>query len=179
MAALKSISLFAAAALMAACASNAPQELGDGKSGSIIGVNRNSNLEISDVLPKYVEDYETRTIWEALTGDEFTHGYLVMRSQPESREGMYFFVMLPWSVSEISTGTIIELEVDSTATAKTRKFTFKVPETSSVVREIKLGLTGLDWKGKSERVNAWKIAIKTPAGNTIAEKQSWLWAVKH
>lgn len=178
---LKIFYIALASLIFSACADIEDSEISlsdEEAKGEIIGVDKFSNLEIGDVFCKYVYDYQTRSIWEALTGEEFTHGHLVMRTQEDSREGMYFTIMLPWDALKISTGSIIELEVDSNLTAKTRRFVFKIPETHNTVREIKLGITGLDWKGDKEAVNAWKISIKTPAGNLVAEKQSWLWSLK-
>lgn len=171
------ILLLAAAAISAAALSCGCSGTGS-PSGTIMGVDRNSGDEISYVRTRHIEDWQTRTIGEALTGEEFTHGRLTLRSQPDSREGMYFFVMMDWGPDDIALGCTIDLYVDSSATAKVRKYEFAVPETSSVLREIVLGLTGSDWKGRSEKVNAWKIVIKTPSGRTIAQKQSWLWSIE-
>lgn len=149
----------------------------DDASGDTLGYDRNSNVKISYVRTRYISDMETRSIGEALTGDEYTHGYLTLRSDPDSREGMYFFIMTELGVSKISDGTMIEVYIDSNQTPKVREFKFVVPETHSLLREIKIGITGNDWKGKNEKPNAYKIAIKTPAGKTITEYKSWLWSL--
>lgn len=176
------ISVLALAFALSACSSPAPELEAGGKidtsKGSILGVDRNSDVEISYVYTKYMDDIDTRSIGEALTGDEYTHGFLTLRSQPKAREGMYFFVMLDWAAEDIAMGCQIELSVDSTASALTRSYNFTVPATHSLLREIKLGLTGSDWKGRNDRVNAWKIVIKTPSGKVIIQKQSWLWSLR-
>lgn len=173
-----------AAFLISACSSatlenNARKDWSDfdDSCGGTLGYDRNSNVKISYVRTRYIGDMETRSIGEALTGDEHAHGYLTLRSDPDSREGMYFFIMTELGVSKISDGTIIEVFVDSNKTPKVREFKFAVPETHSLLREIKIGITGSDWKGKNEKPNAYKIAIKTPAGKTIAEYKSWLWSL--
>ncbi len=149
----------------------------DTTNGDTLGYNRNSNVKISYVHPRYLEDVETRSIGEALTGEEHTHGYLTLRSNPDSREGMYFFIMTEIGASKISDGTIIELYIDSNQTAKVREFKLVVTETHSLLREIKLGITGDDWKGDKEKPNAYKVVIKTPAGKVISEYKSWLWSL--
>lgn len=176
------ICAFALSALMFACSSTESELDAGGKvdtsKGSILGVDRNSDVKISYVYTKYMDDMDTRSIGEALTGDEYTHGFLTLRSRPKERAGMYFFVMLDWAAEDIAMGCQIELSVDSTASALTRTYNFTVPATHSLLREIKLGLTGSDWKGGNDRVNAWKIVIKTPTGKVITQRQSWLWSLR-
>lgn len=149
----------------------------DDTCGDTLGYDRNSNARIAYVHPRYLEDVETRSIGEALTGEEHTHYYLTLRSDPNSREGMYFFIMTDIGISKISDGTIIEIYVDSNQTPKVREFKFVVPQTHSLLREIKLGITGADWKGDKELPNAYKVVIKTPVGKTITEYKSWLWSL--
>ncbi|MBO7522202.1 MAG: hypothetical protein J6T16_08205 [Opitutales bacterium] len=177
--------IFAAmtAAAMGACSSGLENNVRkdwsdfDDASGSTLGYDRNSGVKILYVRTRYIKDSETRTIGEALTGEEFSHGYLTLRSDPESREGLYFFVMTQIGASSVSDGVKIELYVDSNKTPKARQFDFVVPETRNITREIKIGLTGGDWKGPNEKPNAYKIVIKTPAGRVIAEYKSWLWSL--
>ncbi|MBR4597215.1 MAG: hypothetical protein IKO42_02330 [Opitutales bacterium] len=149
----------------------------DDASGDTLGYDRNSDVKILYVRTRYIKDSETRTIGEALTGEEFDHGYFTMRSDPDSREGLYFFIMTQIGASNISDGVKIELYVDSNKTPKVRQFDFVVPEKRNITREIKIGLTGGDWKDPKEKPNACKIVIKTPAGRTIAEYKSWLWSL--
>ena len=176
------ICALALSALMFGCSSTEPELDAGGKidtsKGSILGVDRNSGVKISYVYTKYMDDIDTRSIGEALTGDEHTHGFLTLRSQPKSREGLYFFVMLDWAAEDIAMGCQIELSVDSTATPLVKTYNFVVPATHSLLREVKLGLTGSDWKGGNDRVNAWKIVIKTPTGKVITQRQSWLWSLR-
>ena len=179
----KNFAFAAACAIAFGCATTEPvvdPETGrvDDSCGTIIGVNRNRDVCISYVFPRYIEQWQTYSLWEALTGDEFDHGYLTFRTQPDSREGMYFFVMVDWGPEEIVLGSTIDLWVDSSAVPKVRHYRFTVLESHSVLREIKLGLTGCDWNGRKETVNAWKVVISTPSGRKVAEKQSWLWSLK-
>ena len=122
-------------------------------------------------------DAETRKILEVFTGDEYTYGRLTLRTQPKKRAGMYFFVMFGWEPDDIALGCKIELSIDSSDTPHPRTFTFTVPETHSVLREIRLGVTGKDWPDSQAVVNAWKIVVKSPSGKVITEKQSWLWGL--
>ncbi len=155
----------------------ASEEAYKSEEGSIIGVNMTDEPKISYCLTRYISDAETRTIWEVLTGEELNYGQLTLRSQPDKRSGMYFFVMFGYAPDEIGLACKIELSVLSTDNPKTRTFTFTIPETHSVIRELRLGLTGSDWPNKKAGVNAWKICVKSPSGKLLSEAQSWLWSV--
>lgn len=170
------INLFVGLLIFTACSSTYMPNP-DTSKGEVIGMDRNSDVKISYVAPRYFEDWQTRSIGEALTGQEYTYGHLTLRSQPDAREGMYFFIMFDWSADDILMASTIELHVDSTETPKARKYIFTIPETHSILREVKLGLTGTDWKGKNERVNAWKVVVRTPSGKIVTQKQSWLWGI--
>ena len=131
--------------------------------------------KISYVLNRYISDPETRSIYEIFTGEETTYGKLVIRTQPDKRAGMYFFVMFGYDPDDIALACTFELSVDSTGDSKTKTYKFTVPETHSVTREIALGVTGSDWPGPDAKVNAWKLVLKSPTGKILTQKQSWLW----
>ncbi len=106
-----------------------------------------------------------------------TYGHLIMRSQLKKRAGMYFFVMFGYTPDDIAMGCRFVLEVDSNKTSQVRKFVFDVPKTTSVLREVKLGLTGSDWK-RDEKVNAWRLTLFSPSGKILTQSQSWLWDIE-
>ena len=99
----------------------------------------------------------------------------MIRTQPDKRAGMYFFVMFGYDPDDIALACTFELSVDSTGDPKTKTYKFTVPETHSVTREIALGVTGSDWPGPDAKVNAWKLVLKSPTGKILTQKQSWLW----
>ena len=173
--------IIAAAAVSAAlfgCGSD-DEQTSTAPESNIIGLSFNDPDEISYCLPRYLSDPETRTISEVFTGDELTYGHLILRSQPKKRAGMYFFVMFGYEPDDIALACKFVLEVDSTDHPKARTFTYTVPQTHSVLREIKLGITGSDWPNPSARVNAWRLTLLSPSGKVLAQKQSWLWSVKY
>lgn len=164
----------AVSAAVGACSSDsetAPEE----QEGGTIGVDFKGEPKISYVLNRYISAPETRSIYEIFTGEETTYGKLVIRTQPDKRAGMYFFVMFGYDPDDIALACTFELSVDSTGDSKTKTYKFTVPETHSVTREIALGVTGSDWPGPDAKVNAWKLVLKSPAGKILTQKQSWLW----
>lgn len=169
--------LSAATALFCSCSGDtAADNASVGESnGGTIGVDFKGEPKISYVLPRFLNDAQTRSIYEVFTGDEINYGKLTMRTNPEKRAGMYFFVMFGYEPDDIALACTFELSVDSTADSKTRTYKFTVPETHSVTREVVLGLTGADWPNPKAKVNAWKLVLKSPSGKVLAQKQSWLW----
>lgn len=168
------LAALAVSAAVGACSSDsgtAPEE----QEGGTIGVDFKGEPKISYVLNRYISDPETRSIYEIFTGEETTYGKLVIRTQPDKRAGMYFFVMFGYDPDDIALACTFELSVDSTGDSKTKTYKFTVPETHSVTREIALGVTGSDWPGPDAKVNAWKLVLKSPTGKILAQKQSWLW----
>ena len=144
----------AVSAVVGACSSDsetAPEE----QEGGTIGVDFKGEPKISYVLNRYISDPQTRSIYEIITGEETTYGKLVIRTQPDKRAGMYFFVMFGYDPDDIALACTFELSVDSTGDSKTKTYKFTVPETHSVTREIALGVTGSDWPGPDAKVNSW------------------------
>ena len=169
--------LSAATALFCSCSGDtAADNASAGESnGGTIGVDFKGEPKISYVLPRFLNDAQTRSIYEVFTGEEINYGKLTMRTNPDKRAGMYFFVMFGYEPDDIALACTFELSVDSTADSKTRTYKFTVPETHSVTREVVLGLTGADWPNPKAKVNAWKLVLKSPTGKVLAQKQSWLW----
>ena len=59
-----------------------------------------------------------------------------------------------------------------------REWTFEVPDNTTLLRELVLGITGADAKFVDEKVLAWKIEVFSPDGTPLTEKHSWLWSLK-
>jgi len=154
-------------------------EAAPAEDGGVIGVNMKAEPEISYCMPRYMTDPETRAIGEVFSGSEITYGRLTLRTDPNRRAGMYFFVMFGYEPDDIGLACQLELSVDTTDSAKAKTYTFTVPETSSVLREIRLGITGKDWPNSKAAVNAWKLVVKSPSGKILTQTQSWLWSAKN
>ena len=162
-----------------ACSSDTNKADAQDDSTQIIGVNTKEEPKITYCLPRYISEDQSRSLYELFTGKEATYGHLILRTQPKIREGLYFFVMFGYAPDKIGLACKFVLEVDSNKDPLPRTFVFDVPETASVFREVKLGITGTDWSGKSEKVNAWRLTLLSPTGKIITQTQSWLWSVKY
>ncbi len=135
------------------------------------------HADISYCRFKYLNKHKATHLGDRLFGEEYTHGYLTIRTQDKAREGMYCFLMIS-GIVDIAKGCTIELSIDASDKPKVSTYKFTVPQTESVFREIKLGITGKDWTNPEANINAWKVVIKSPSGEVVAEKASWLWSIK-
>ncbi|MBE6414286.1 MAG: hypothetical protein E7035_07020 [Verrucomicrobiaceae bacterium] len=146
-------------------------------------VNSISNPEntqiISDVNTRFMTTPETYTIYEVFTGKEFGHGRLILRTDNENRTGVYMFIMFKTYQNNILKGTQIDLYLQTKKSPKVRKFSFVVPENSSLFRELVLGMTGNDAELVDTSILAWKIEVKNPEGKIITQNQSWLWSIEN
>ena len=173
------ISAAALAAVLSACAGETSKEeaLRRDFEGSI--ENPANDPAISDVIIRYVAEDSTRSVFEVLTGEEFRHGRLFLRTDEPNRTGFYFFVMFKTYTKDILEGSQIDLYVHSSKSPKVEKFSFKVPEKFTLLREVALGITGADAAKIDDKILAWKIEVKNKKGEIISQKQSWLWSVEN
>ncbi len=136
-------------------------------------------FDISYVRARHLSAAETRTTGEIFSGEEMTHGQLTLRTDPKSRSGMYFFVMLDSYFEDLIPGTTVEISFDASDYPHPRTHTFTIAEPHSTFREMRFGVTGDDWVSSKGRVNAWRVVIRDPQGREIARKESWLWSMKN
>lgn len=165
-----------AAACVSACSSPSKEEAARRDFDNSIS-NAENEPAVSDVIFRRLTDPETRSIYEVFTGREFGHGRLFLRTNPEDRNGLYAFVMFKTYVSEIQKDSTIELFIQPKNSFETKKFVWTVPENSSLLREVALGITGADAAGLDAENLAWKIRIKNPEDGLITQRQSWLWSI--
>ena len=174
------ISAFAAAFMaLAGCAGDKPEAAVERERTEASIENPANNANISDVNVRYIEQDSTRSIWEVLTGKEFWHGRLFIRTDNSDRTGYYFFVMFETYTKDILAGDEILLYVQPSKSHNVEKFSFKVPSDTTLLREVALGVTGKDAARIDDKILAWKIEVKDRQGNIIAQKQSWLWSVEN
>lgn len=119
------------------------------------------------------DDFER--ISEFFTGRENTSGRLVLRSQPDSRDGIYFILLLDSSASSLPSGAVFKGEVIRSDRSLPLAFEWKVPAQVPSGREVLLGLTGSDWDSDSLNATAWRISLVDASGNQLAEFKSYLW----
>lgn len=111
-------------------------------------------------------------------GDYFGRGEndgreIVRRSQPGTREGLYFVVRVKTEAPIANAKFALEVIRPDDPEPKTFTFAAQVPGSSRV---FDLGLTGADWPGgKLAHPVAWKLSLLDASGQVLATKQSFLW----
>ena len=130
---------------------------------------------IKDIHPRYIEAEQFKRIGEYLSGKEVTGGRLILRSDPDSRTGAYFVLTLDEKVRRLPRGTIIRGEVFTPRSPEAQVFEIKLPSERPKTKELFFGLTGEDWPDGSPVPGAWRFTILTPNGETMGQKQSYLW----
>ena len=113
------------------------------------------------------------SFYEYQTGRELTGPWIVLRSQPGERTGLYFLVRLE-SPRAVERGSAFVLRVITPDSTDTKTFTFPAQ-----VREgswlYDIGLTGKDWTGARVRPVAWEVELLSATGQVLARKASFLW----
>jgi len=114
-----------------------------------------------------------QSFYEYHTGRELTGRWIVMRSQPDERTGLYFLVRVD-SRQEAVGGATFVIRVVTPDSTDTRVFRF-----AADIRKgswlYDLGLTGKDWMAANVRPVAWEVELQSPAGEVLARKASFLW----
>ncbi|TVR51746.1 MAG: hypothetical protein EA425_06400 [Puniceicoccaceae bacterium] len=112
---------------------------------------------------------------EYFTGRENPSGAVLLRSQPEVRDGFYFSLRLRSTQGRLPGGEII-LEVLPGETAETPRrltFPFEPPGRRSALFHV--GLTGDDWPDPQAHPVAWRLQVHASDGRLLAAEQSLLW----
>ena len=113
-------------------------------------------------------------ISEYFDGQENTGKNSVLRTQPASRAGYYFLVRLKKGTTAPE-GSKFALTVIGPDAPEPKVFTF--PVTGAPPRVFELGLTGSDWPNRETHPVAWKLELLSAEGASLAETQSFLWAM--
>lgn len=134
---------------------------------------RAADVELVRVWPAWQDAEAFDRISEYFGGAEKHGGKTVLRTQPAERGGFYFLVRVK-SASAVA-GAKFEVRVIRPDHPEDKAFTFAaaIPAKESVFH---LGLTGADWPGgKTANPVAWKVAVLSSDGRTLAEHKSFLW----
>ena len=97
---------------------------------------------------------------------------IVLRSQPDARDGYYFTVRLRGD--NIPDGSVV-LQVVPPDAAKARVFTFPYAAGGRDSVQLLVGLTGSDWTFGELMPLAWKLEVVDSAGTVVAGQESFLW----
>ena len=125
------------------------------------------------VWPQWHSAESFASLHEYRTGRELTGKWIVLRSQPAERKGLYFLTRVENSGAALAgaTFTVRVIRPDSTET-RVYSFPAGVPAGSHL---FEIGLTGSDWKSSGVMPVAWEVELDSSDGRVLAETSSFLW----
>ena len=140
---------------------------------SLLPLSRGAEAEFQRVWPQWRDAKDFDRIGEYFGGNESSDKHRMLRTSEAGREGFYYLVRVR-SFTAVA-GAKFELQVIRPDSPEPKTFHFPTEvRAGGVVYE--LGLTGADWPGgKAAHPVAWKLALLTADGRTIAEQKSFLW----
>jgi hypothetical protein len=119
-----------------------------------------------------VNDFQS--ISEFFSGKENTGKYLILRTTPEERAGVYIDIRLDEKVAELPSGSNAILHVVFDNNRNPQIFTFPIKGEKLDTKKVLLGITGDQWKNKPKSI-AWLLELRDASNNVICSKKSFLW----
>jgi hypothetical protein len=134
---------------------------------------RAADLRLERVWPQWRDADSFASLYEDHTGRELVGGWIVLRSQPDQRGGLYFLARVQNPGARVPGATFV-LRVISPGSIETRVFHYPadIPGGS---RLFEIGLTGKDWAGARVQPVAWELELQGADGSVLARKASFLW----
>jgi hypothetical protein len=99
----------------------------------------------------------------------------VRRSHPSDRAGFYFLTRVKHPAVSLM-GARFVLRIITPTSPEAEQFTFPA-DVGPGENVFEIGLTGPDWAGRRIHPVAWRLELVTREGQTLAEAQSFLWAM--
>ncbi len=134
---------------------------------------RAGDVRFKRVWPQWHDADSFTSFSEDRTGRELTGNWVVLRSVPSQRGGLYFMTRVENKGPAVPGSTFV-IQVISPESTDTRSFSFAadIPAGS---RLFEIGLTGKDWAGPRTQAVAWTVELHGPDGSVLAKKSSFLW----
>ncbi len=135
-----------------------------------------SAIKIVDVIPRYIEAETFKRISEYMTGKENSGKRVIIRTNPQQRDGYYFVLFIDRNVRKLPPDAYIQGEFYTSKSIDLQTHRFEFPSILPSTREIFIGLTGDDWPQEGAVPAAWRFTIKNSQEQILAQKQSYLWS---
>jgi hypothetical protein len=132
-----------------------------------------SEVKLVRVWPEHRKGDSFVRIGEYFGGKEKAPELLV-RSQPNSREGYYFLARFKSKKALPGSVIVLEYVLPGEETERVQFFPVDLPRGS---RAVLAGLTGSDWPDAKVAPTAWRLRLLGPTGAELAREQSFLWSL--
>lgn len=124
----------------------------------------------------YKPESAFKRISEYFGGAESTRGRLILRSQAEQRDGLYFVLRTSGPLSALPADGTLTLEYIAAGDARPRQAHHPINiEATDSRREIWIGFTGTDAPGREDPPVAWSVVIRDASGSVVQSRNSHLW----
>ncbi len=132
-----------------------------------------ADISFLRVWPTWRTADSFQSFYEYHTGRELLGKWIVMRSQPDERTGVYFLVRVK-NQGALERGANFVVRVISPDAPETKVYNFPASiKAGSWLYEI--GLTGKDWGMGRVHPVAWDVELQTADGTVVAKRASFLW----
>ena len=132
-------------------------------------------IRIFTVDVEYLTASNFKSLAENVTGNEDMGEAGIVRSDPESRDGMYFVLQLSRYIKHIPLGSQVLVQYTRSDNPQATSKTMPLTDLNKNGSYLYVGITGPDWPNPDAKVTAWKITILDPNGNPIVERKSFTW----
>ena len=137
-----------------------------------------SSVGIRQIIPRYMEAWQFKRVREYMTGAEESGDRLILRTNPDVRDGYYFILILDEQLRRLPHGTVVVGKFHTPKSPEVQEYSFNLPAKRPRGKELFLGLTGEDWPFGETRVpSAWHFTIKDANGNSLGTAKSYLWSL--
>lgn len=141
---------------------------------SVCAASQAAELTFKRVWPEWHDKDSFQSLYEDRTGHELTGRWIVLRSQPADRGGLYFLTRVENPGGELRGATFV-VRVITLESIDTKTYSFPVSVLGGS-RLFEIGLTGADWKGGARAAPvAWEVELDGADGRVLARKTSYLW----
>ncbi len=134
-----------------------------------------ADVVIKTVHHQFLEENYFQRLSEFFTGKENRGRRAIVRTKADVRAGEYFIITLNQNVRNLPENSQIKLEIITGESIQEKQFLLHLPSGMPKTREIFAGITGSDWAQNETKILAWRLTLQDARGNTIAEKESFLW----
>jgi hypothetical protein len=132
-----------------------------------------ADLRFKRVWPEWHDAESFQSLYEDHTGHELTGKWIVLRSQPDKRGGLYFLTRVENTGAPVNGATfVVRVITLESVDTKTYNFPSAVPGGSHL---FEIGLTGADWTAPRAQPVAWEVELDASDGRVLARKTSYLW----
>ena len=134
-----------------------------------------NGITIRDAYTRQMETTQFQRVSEFFSGKENTGRQLILRSQSDNRDGLYFIIELSDHLDTAPAGSRFQLEVIPSDALKPSTFTFELNHSMNLKRKhVLLGLTGDDWESSELQPIAWRLKLQS-GEDELASWKSFLW----